>query len=192
MDTTLPVSKEREREVADAFLATGSPENFRSLFEALYPKLVRYFSLRGIDRLIAEELAQDVLMTVYQRSGALRERESFFGWLFKIAHNRLLQLLRQRQHDIETIPMEPSELNEYSPSVNPRVDVDGEFLEWMKLLEPVERQVIMLRYLEDLGYQEIAEALSIPLGTVKWKIFNGKERLMRALSTPGRGAKQAI
>jgi RNA polymerase sigma-70 factor (ECF subfamily) len=51
----------------------------------------------------------------------------------------------------------------------------------MELLEPVERQIMMLRYSEELGYQEIATALGIPLGTVKWKIFSAKERLSAEL-----------
>ncbi len=52
---------------------------------------------------------------------------------------------------------------------------------WMRFLDPDERQVMMLRYIEDLGYQEIATALGIPLGTVKWKIFHAKEKLRQAL-----------
>jgi RNA polymerase sigma factor (sigma-70 family) len=53
----------------------------------------------------------------------------------------------------------------------------SEFQHWMNLLEPVERQIMMLRYSEELGYQEIATALGLPLGTVKWKIFIAKERI---------------
>jgi RNA polymerase sigma factor (sigma-70 family) len=61
------------------------------------------------------------------------------------------------------------------------IEKRSDFLHWMGLLEPVERQVMMLRYSEELGYQEIATALGIPLGTVKWKIFIAKERLSAEL-----------
>ena len=178
--------KERERGAVAAFLASPTPETFRMLFEALYAKLVRYFSVRGVDRQIAEELAQEVLLAVYRKRDTLREEENFFGWLFTIARNELLQHLRAHRHDVE-IPVEPSELQVYAQSVAPEPSDSGEFLLWMKLLEPVEQQVMMLRYVEDLGYQEIASALNLPLGTVKWKIFNAKETLRQALSPPVQG-----
>ena len=53
----------KEREAVLAFLGSGSEDTFRGLFEALYPKLVSYFAVRGLDIQVAEELAQDVLMT---------------------------------------------------------------------------------------------------------------------------------
>ena len=53
----------------------------------------------------------------------------------------------------------------------------------MQMLEPDERQIMMLRYCEELCYREIATALGIPLGTVKWKIFIAKERLCTELGT---------
>jgi DNA-directed RNA polymerase specialized sigma24 family protein len=89
--------KLQEQEAVAAFLANGSQESFRALFEALYPKLVRYFVVRGLELPVAEELAQDVLMTTYQHANSLRQKECFFGWLFRVAGNRHLQYLRQRK-----------------------------------------------------------------------------------------------
>lgn len=48
--------------------------------------------------------------------------------------------------------------------------------EWLSHLEPAEREILMLHFAEDLGYREIALALGIPLGTVKWKAFNAKAK----------------
>jgi DNA-directed RNA polymerase specialized sigma24 family protein len=58
------------------FLADGSEEAFRGIFEALHAKLVRYFYVRGVDAGTAEALTQDVLMTVYSRARSLRNRQS--------------------------------------------------------------------------------------------------------------------
>jgi RNA polymerase sigma-70 factor, ECF subfamily len=171
-----------EREAVDAFLASGSEECFRALFEALYPKLVRYFVVRRIEMQVAEELAQDVLMTTYQHAGALRQKECFFGWLFRVAGNRHLQALRQRKRKIETIGLTANAVRRINRSDANAFESESEFLRWMNLLEPAERRIMMLRFTEELGYQEIAAALGIPLGTVKWKIFAAKERLCAELS----------
>ena len=178
--TTLD-SRELERKAVAAFLHNSTPETFRAFFEVMYVKLVRYFLIRKVERRIAEELAQEVLMAIYRKRDTLREEENFFGWLFRIARNRLLQYLRDDREERE-IQVEPSELNEYAKPVEPTPPDSGEFLTWMKLLELVERQVMMLRYIEDLGYQEIADVLSLPIGTVKWKIFDAKEKLRPVLA----------
>lgn len=172
----------KEREAVALFLSSGSEDSFRSLYLALYAKLVRYFMVRGLKQATAEELTQDVLMTVYRRSGTLENKECFFGWLFKIAANAHLQHLRRAKRDIETVGLENLEGLGSGRNDSAAIDRQEEFLSWMRLLEPVERRIMMLRYVEELGYQEIAAALSIPLGTVKWKIFNAKEKLSAQLA----------
>jgi RNA polymerase sigma factor (sigma-70 family) len=173
--------KLKEQEAVDAFLASGSEEAFRDLFEALYPKLVRYFAVRGLEAQAAEEMAQDVLMTTYLHADSLRQKECFFGWLFRVAGNRHLQYLRQRKRKIETVGLTPNTIRGFKRSDTGALERQSDFRHWMDLLEPVERQIMMLRYSEELGYQEIATALGIPLGTVKWKIFSAKERLSAEL-----------
>ena len=54
-----------------------------------------------------------------------------------------------------------------------------QFAQWMAALDAEERQIMMLRYVEELEYHDIAEVLGLPLGTVQWKIFNSKKKLAR-------------
>ena len=92
--------------VAD-FLLCRTEQSFAALFEILYPKVLRYFILRGASDSVAEELAQDVLTAVYRHSAALRDRQLFFGWLFRIARNQLLQHVRKHHRkDADTIAIE--------------------------------------------------------------------------------------
>lgn len=172
----------KEREAVALFLSTRSEEAFRALYQALYAKLIRYFVARGLKQAVAEELTQDVLMTVYQRAGTLQNKDCFFGWLFKIAGNRHLQHLRRARHGIETVGLDELESLGCGSGESAAIERADQFLHWMELLEPMERRIMMLRYVEELGYQEIATALSIPLGTVKWKIFSAKERLSAQLT----------
>ena len=76
-----------DRHAIENFLLTGAEEDFCALFEAVYPRVRRYFLLRGMEVGEAEELAQDVMVIVYQRAGEVREKEFFNGWLFKVAKN---------------------------------------------------------------------------------------------------------
>ena len=51
------------------------------------------------------------------------------------------------------------------------------FVEWVSYLDPAERDIIILRFVEELSYEELAAALAIPVGTVKWRLFNAKKKL---------------
>lgn len=138
----------------------------------------RYFLARDFDEMVAEELAQNVMFIVYQRIGDLRKKELFYGWLFKIARNELLQFARQRQRRNRIAEFEP--LNEeVAARMTTEMDspANSRFLEWVGHLEPGEREIIMLRFIDGLSYEELAVALALPLGTVKSRIFNAKKKL---------------
>jgi RNA polymerase sigma-70 factor (ECF subfamily) len=169
-----------EKEAVEAFLRTRTEAAFGKLAAALFTRLVRYFSIRGLDAHTAEELAQDVLLIIYRKAEMLRNKESFYGWLYKIARNQHLQHIRRHKHDAELVDLErlPSLEQETSGGDSP----DDEFFRWIGALEPDEQQIMILRYVEDLSYQEIATALAMPIGTVKWKIFDAKMRLTDILN----------
>src|SRR3982074_3111208 len=99
--------REDERQALEEFMCLRSADSFCSLFAFLYPQVRRYFLARGINPMAAEELSQNALFTVYQRIGALLERDCFYGWLFKIARNEMLQYLRQQQRRIRIAEFEP-------------------------------------------------------------------------------------
>jgi RNA polymerase sigma-70 factor (ECF subfamily) len=174
--------------VAD-FLNDRSEVSFAALFEILYPKVLRYFVLRGAAVGVAEELAQDVLITVYRHSAALRDRQMFFGWLFRIARNQLLQHIRKHyRKDADTVLIDDLDLQS-AEQIRTASPTGGSIREWLELLEPMERQIMLFRYIEELGYQEIATALSMPLGTVKWKIFQAKGKLRQSLKVYREGER---
>jgi RNA polymerase sigma factor (sigma-70 family) len=170
-----------ETQAVTDFLLARSEQSFAALFEILYPKVLRYFILRGAPDTVAEELAQDVLTAVYRHSAALRDRQLFFGWLFRIARNQLLQHVRKHHRkDADTVAIEDLD-TQCVGKIQTQDPAAGSLREWLAQLEPQERQIMMLRYIEELGYQEIATALNIPLGTVKWKIFRAKAKLSETL-----------
>lgn len=160
------------------FLLTGTEDDFCALFEAVYPRLRRYFLLRGLDAAEAEDLAQNVMVIVYRRGGEVREKELFHGWLFKVAKNELARHWRRLQTRSRLAEMEPLD-DELASQLIIEMETasNSNFAEWMSYLEPAEREIIILRFVEELSYEELAAALELPLGTVKWRIFNAKKKL---------------
>lgn len=170
-----------EKLAVEQFLSTRSEEDFCALFELVYPRVRRYFLLRGADAMTAEDLAQNVLVAVFRKAADLREPDLFHGWLFQIAKHELLRHWR-RQPAGETVEFEPlsAELAERFTTEleDPR---ESRFAAWMARLDPVERELAVLRFVEDLSYEELALALVIPLGTVKWRLFQLKKKLARII-----------
>ncbi len=172
MEVSLPVS---EQEAIDRFLGAPGEESFRDLFRTIVPRLVRYFRTRGCDRELAEDLTQEVMVTVYHQSGRLRKKELFRPWLFKIVKNTLLQHVRRTGRKVATVALTPGVHEPGGVIVDPLAA--SRFNEWMAWLEPDERQIMTLRYVEELEYHEIADVLEMPTGTVQWKVFHSKRKL---------------
>jgi RNA polymerase sigma-70 factor (ECF subfamily) len=167
-----------DRRSIENFLLTGAEEDFCDLFEVLYPRVRRYFLLRGMEAGEAEDLAQNVMVAVYQRAGEVREKGFFQGWLFKVAKNELARFWRRRQTRDRIAEMEPLS-DELADKLVVEIEAQGssDFVEWVSYLEPSERDIIILRFIEELSYEELSVALDIPIGTVKWRLFNAKKKL---------------
>ena len=168
-----------EQRAIEMFLKLRDDETFCALFVAVYGRVRRYFLLRGVDRMTAEDLTQQVMLAVYQKAGEFRDHQLFQGWLFAIARNELLQHWRRGQTRPQTIELEPIRTAiEEQFSVTPELQLHTELDDWLALLEPNERELLLLRFVEGLSYEELALVLGIPLGTVKSRLFHVKEKLL--------------
>lgn len=181
------------RQALEQFQVGRSEEAFCALFEYVYPRLRRYFMIRGMELLEAEDLAQNVMVLVYRHAGEVRDRELFLGWVFKAAKNELARYWRQRRTRDRIARMEPlsDELARtlVDESTSGR---QADFMEWMSHLEASEREILILRYVEELSYEDLSLALGIPLGTVKWRLFNARKKLAPIINRTTPGAKRRI
>ncbi len=183
-----------EQQAIELFLQQRNDEAFCALFVACYGRVRRYFLLRGVDQMTAEDLAQQVMFTVHQKAGEFQDYKLFQGWLFVIARNELLQHWRRGQARPQTVELEPIraaiEAQFFSES---DLFLQTEFDEWLTFLEPNERELVLLRFVEGLSYDELAQVLGIPIGTVKSRIFNVKEKLLAIHeSAVGKNKQQKI
>lgn len=176
-----------EAKAIEAFLETNSAEAFCLAYEAIYARVRRFFALRGLDEMTAEDLAQNVALKVYQRAGEVRDKALFYGWLFAVARNELCDFLRRRCPPVEMVEFEPlsAELSELL-SEQPAVNEAGLLEEWLAPLTAAERELIVLRFVEELSYEELALALDVPVGTIKSRLFNAKKKLSQIIGAAPR------
>jgi RNA polymerase sigma-70 factor, ECF subfamily len=158
------------------FLECPDDASFADVFRVFTPQLLAFFRARGCEAGLAEDLAQEVMLTVYRKAGQLRDRAVFRPWVFRIAKNALYQHYLRRAREIDTVDVE--DVLERLASANTEAATPAfEFMAWMSFLDSSERDAMTLRFIEQWEYHEIAAEKSIPIGTVQWRVFNAKKKL---------------
>ena len=165
-----------ESDVVARFLDSPDDESYSALFRVYSPQLVTFFRRRGHDQVLAEDLAQEVMFTVYRKAGQLRDRTLFRAWLFKIARNTVSRYFADLAREVSTVDLDDVG-DRFADHARPSAAPSFEFRDWMAFLEPRERDVMTMRFVEGWEYHEIAAAQAIPIGTVQWRVFNSKKKL---------------
>jgi RNA polymerase sigma-70 factor (ECF subfamily) len=166
----------REAAVTARFLDEQSDESFTGVYKLFSPRLVAFYRARNCDPGLSEDLAQQVMLTVHRKADQVRDRALFRAWLFRIAHNALCRHYGQQAREVETLYVEDSVDRLAGVSAGPGPPA-FEFMHWMGFLNPREREVMTLRFIEQWEYHEIAAAKDMPIGTVQWIVFNAKKKL---------------
>jgi len=140
----------------------------------------------------AEDLTQEAFIKAYNSINSFNEEYAFSTWLFKIATNNCIDFFRKRklrtQSMDQSIRYKDDEIKQEYP--DPERTADKELLaseKTMLIRDAIEqlpekyRTAIMLRHTEEKSYEEIAQLLELPLGTVKARIFRAREMLKKSL-----------
>ena len=182
--TNQPVPNEKthlEGIATDQFLDDPNEDSFDAVSKIFHPQLVSFFRARSRELALAEDLAQEVMLTVYRKAGQIRDRSLFRAWLFKIAHNTLCRHYGRLNREVETVNLADVDNRLTIATHKPAGTPAFEFRNWMTFLDAHERDVMMLRFVEQWEYHEIAAARGTPIGTVQWRIFNSKKKLAKHL-----------
>jgi RNA polymerase sigma-70 factor (ECF subfamily) len=161
---------------------------FQTEIVACIPALRRY--ARGLlhDRELADDLVQDTLERAWGRLGLFRRGSEMRPWLFSIMHNLFVDRMRRPgvSRELSSGDDLPEVADRGSPADRLHVrDLDRA----LQRLSPEQREVLLLVGVEELGYQEAADVLGIPIGTVMSRLSRARERLRAELegrSTPAR------
>ena len=127
------------------------------------------------------------MLTVYRKSRQIRDRTRFRSWLFTIGRHALYRHCRKQWPEADGVDLE-NVIDANTKSAGPPA---FEFHHWMSFLESREREALTLRFVEEWEYHEIAAAKAMPIGTVKWRVFNAKKKLATYLKAPELSRRKA-
>jgi RNA polymerase sigma-70 factor, ECF subfamily len=180
-----------------ALARKGSEKAYRELL-GRYQRPVFSLVYRMVrDRELAEDIAQETFVKVFNHLGSYNPKYKFSSWIFKIASNLAIDHLRKKQP--ETISLDGSrnartaeQMEATRITVESRDENPEEFVEARELgaeieqaigqLRPEYRTAVLLRHVEGRPYEEIAEIMDVPLGTVKTYIHRARTELKVSLA----------
>ena len=136
----------------------------------------------------AEDLTQDVFLKLYKSLDTFDRRANFQTWLISVSRNLCIDHYRAVRKERETINRDVDPADFAPVSTDPRADTQLEQRDRVRLLRqaldklaPTLRTAVMLRDIQELTYQEIADRLHLPEGTVKSRINRGRTELARQI-----------
>ena len=169
---------------------TGDSDAFRSLVERHSRNVFRLaFRMTGNEN-DAEDIVQETFLKAYKQLNRYESRSSFGTWLFRIAANCSLDLIRSRKHRQEVAMLDDEDRDRLAalPSSDPGPDrlavskqVGQRVTEAMAELTAQERTAFVLRHFEGLSIEQISGMLGVGGNAAKHSIFRAVQKLRRAL-----------
>ncbi len=137
------------------------------------------------DRVLADDLAQEVFLRAYRGLVGFQQRSAFGTWLYRIAYNVYLNN-RTRVRRFCELPEDyvAAAIAPENSMSAPRSDLRRDLSAAIETLPERYRAVVVLYYLEEVSYPEIADILRVPLGTVKTHLHRAKKLLRESMSAP--------
>jgi RNA polymerase sigma-70 factor (ECF subfamily) len=166
------LSQRSDEELMQAF-KRGEALAFRELFDRYKNPIYGFVRRRLNDSSRAEEITQDVFLALVQQQKNYEVRASFRTFLYRIALNRVAS---ERRKMAEAPAPDPE------GAVGGNIGAVQQVREALARLEPERREIVMLREYQGLSYQEIAQVLNVPVGTVRSRLFRAKLALRELLA----------
>jgi RNA polymerase sigma-70 factor (ECF subfamily) len=158
---------------------TGDDEAFTELVARYEPRLRYYLRKMGDRPEDVEDRLQDIWFDVVRGVGRLSDARAFPAWLYRIARARTA--LARRRSRPATVSLADSEVGDESNGDEFTEEDAAQVHAALDDLAPEHREVLVLRFLEGMSYEEIAQVVGDPLGTVKSRIHYAKRALRAVL-----------
>jgi RNA polymerase sigma factor (sigma-70 family) len=172
--------------ISDSATISGSlerPESFAGIFDRHYVAVHRYLARRA-SRAQADDLASTTFVVAFERRESFRPSStSALPWLLGIATNLLYERHRveRREHGTLALLCAEHPADDHGASDGPDTD---QLAEALATLDFAQRDVLLMHAWEELSYEEIAEALDIPIGTVRSRLSRARAHLRSRLDPP--------
>jgi RNA polymerase sigma-70 factor (ECF subfamily) len=162
----------------------GESDTFGVLIERYEQKLLRYGRKFLSDPEDVRDLVQDAFIRAYQNIQGFDTSLRFSPWMYRIAHNVFVnRLSHQKRFPLTYIDFDlfvshpiyedPTEREREQEEIRTMIEL------FLQELAPKYREVIVLHYLENMAYKDIAEVLAVPLGTVGIRLRRAKEAMKK-------------
>ena len=160
----------------------GDVAAWEELYRLYNPTLGYYLRrLTGRDQ-VADDLQQETWLSVVRKIGGLKSPEAFTVWFYRIARNKVMTRLPAHHTDV-TLVDEPVAATETSDDDTFSASDAALVHAGLAELRPEHREVLLLRFMEELCYEQIAAVVGCDVGTVRSRIHYGKRALRRQLET---------
>lgn len=179
---------DHEAETTDEILvkrvAGGDKAAFTLLMVRYEPKILRYGKKFLSDREDVVDIVQEVFMSVYQNIRSFDPEQRFSPWIYRIAHNAFVNGLRKHSRNpfvaldfdallAHTVVPDAIQSEHEQQEMRNMIDIG------LSKLSPKYKEILILHYLEEMQYKEIADILEIPTGTVGIRLRRAKDALRK-------------
>lgn len=166
-------------------IAGGDRQALAELYARYQRPLFNYLLQLTPDYGLAEEILQDTLVAIWKSAKSFEGRSSVSTWLIGIARRQAHNTLRQRKLPLvdeavlTDLPAADPEPEEFTLASVERDELVAAF----RQLAPMHREILALTFIQELSYQETAQVIGVPLGTVKSRLSNAKKALRALLES---------
>ncbi len=155
---------------------------FSNLFDYFAPRLKGLIMRSGAHPDQAEEIVQDVMLTVWRKSALFDpHRAQVSAWIYQIARNRQIDLVRKERRPMPEELIEPHRTEDDANQILGLEQEAKHLKDALTALSPEQRGVIEQAYLGELSHRQISQETGLPLGTIKSRIRLGLRRLRHEL-----------
>lgn len=160
----------------------GERAAFEELFEIYHPRLKYYVRRLDGDGSKADDISQEIWLTVFKKIDKLKDARSFAVWLYRIARNKVYDGFRRKDRFVR-LP-EEDELP-VSGNDEPTFDANDakKLHRALNKLKDHHREVLTLCFIEQMSYQSIADVVDCSIGTVRSRIFYAKQSLRKEMES---------
>jgi len=162
-------------------IAQGDRAAFERLYRRYYDRLFR-FVLRVTGRMnLVEDVINDTMMVIWRKAGEYRAAAQASTWIFGIAYRKALKALSRESRVLEYVDEVP-EVEAPPPETLDREGLHAAIRQAVTQLPPEHRAVVDLTFFFNRSYEEVAQILDCPVGTVKSRMFHAREKLRPLLT----------
>jgi RNA polymerase sigma-70 factor, ECF subfamily len=179
-----PVIERSDKALARRILK-GEPEACAELIREFHAPIYRLLVHLSRDAEVAQDLTQETFLAAWKKIGSFSAASSLRTWLHTIAYRKFLDAKRSSRRTVAVHSEAPvDELHALTPDPTTTAQLNEQTRRVhgaLNRLAANEREILVLHYLQGLSYQELADILSEPTGTVKWRTRQALERLRTVL-----------